>query len=76
MFNMLAPGGTMLVANFTPHSAGRYFMEAFMDWRLIYRDEFQMKALTQEIAPQEVASLHTSVDLFGNIAYLEIKKLS
>ena len=45
MFQMLAPGGTLVVCNFTPANPIRCFMKYVLDWNLIHR------------TPEEVASL-------------------
>jgi hypothetical protein len=37
LFAMLTPGGRLLLANFLPGSSSTAFMEAYMDWWLIYR---------------------------------------
>lgn len=40
LFDSIAPGGRPLIGNFIPENHGRAYMEAFMDWHLIYRDEY------------------------------------
>ena len=40
----LAPGGTILLANFLPGHLAIGWMDACMDWNLIYRDEANLKA--------------------------------
>ncbi len=57
----LAFGGMLLIANFTPDSHGRGYMEAFMDWQLIYRDESQLYSLAAE-GPD-----HMTCPAFGKI---------
>jgi len=49
LFRMLAPQGPLLIANFTPDTRDAAFMEACMDWHLIYRDERQLVELTRRI---------------------------
>ncbi|MDY7227245.1 class I SAM-dependent methyltransferase [Hyalangium rubrum] len=73
LFNMLNPGGRLLVANFaTCPEAG--YLEAFMDWWLIYRDEDQMQALTLDIDPLQLASTNMFRDTEKNVIYLELTR--
>jgi len=73
LFDMLNPGGRLLVANFaTCPEAG--YLEAFMDWWLIYRDEDQMQALTLDIDPMQLASWRLFRDSEQNVIYLELTR--
>ena len=45
----LAPGGTILLANFLPNHLGIGWMDAVMDWQLIYRDEHELSGYAREI---------------------------
>jgi extracellular factor (EF) 3-hydroxypalmitic acid methyl ester biosynthesis protein len=45
----LSPGGTFLLANFLPNHLGVGWMDAVMDWQLIYRDETELTGYAQEI---------------------------
>ena len=45
----LALHGTMLLANFVPGHLGAGWMDAVMDWHLIYRDEAELEGFAQEI---------------------------
>lgn len=73
LFDMLNPGGRLLVANFaTCPEAG--YLEAFMDWWLIYRDEDQMQALTLDIDPRQLASWRMFRDSEQNVIYLELTR--
>ena len=56
MFRMLRPGGRCWIANFAPDMVDIGYMDAFMDWRLIYRDEAQLVSLTEGINPSELFS--------------------
>jgi extracellular factor (EF) 3-hydroxypalmitic acid methyl ester biosynthesis protein len=68
----LNPGGIFTVGNFTPDSHGRGFMEGFMDWSLIYRDESSLASIVNEAVPG--ASFKTFRDPYGNVAYIEVVK--
>ena len=72
MFRMLAPGGRLLIANFTPETSDAAWMETFMDWQLVYRDEEQMRGLTESIAASDLEHLDQFRDDNGNITYLRL----
>jgi extracellular factor (EF) 3-hydroxypalmitic acid methyl ester biosynthesis protein len=72
LFRTVAPGGRLLIANFTPEMRDAAYMETCMDWRLIYRDESQMEALLQRVASHEVMRLDQFRDPEGNITYMRV----
>jgi extracellular factor (EF) 3-hydroxypalmitic acid methyl ester biosynthesis protein len=72
MFDMLNPGGRMLIANFLPDIWGCAYMESFMDWKLIYRTPEQFGALTDSLPDSEVASARTFIEKHANIVFLEV----
>jgi hypothetical protein len=74
LWSMIAPSGRLVVANFTPESEGRSYMEAFMDWNLIYRDEAMLNALASSIASAEIEAKNVSRDKWSNVAYLDLRK--
>jgi SAM-dependent methyltransferase len=76
MFNMLVPGGRLLLGNFTPDNHGRGYMECFMDWRLICRNEAKMATLIKEINDAQVAAQSLYRDCYGSVVYLELRKKS
>ena len=49
MKGCLAPGGRIVLANFVPHHLSIGWMEAVMDWQLIYRDEAELEGYAREI---------------------------
>lgn len=55
MFSALKPGGRLLFANFCTGVPDYGFMDAFMDWRLILRDETEMQRLVDALPGAEVA---------------------
>ncbi|MCC6535935.1 MAG: class I SAM-dependent methyltransferase [Bryobacterales bacterium] len=77
MFAMLKPGGKVWIANFAPNIADVGFMEAVMDWWLIYRDAAGMRAMADEglagVASQ-VAALRTFQETEENVVFLEAVK--
>ena len=74
LFRTLAPGGRLLIANFTPATYDAAFMETFMDWRLIYRTAEEVRALTATIPRAEVSRIDQFADENGHIAYLRVVK--
>jgi SAM-dependent methyltransferase len=74
MFEMLNPGGRLLVANFLPDIWCAGYMETFMDWQLIYRDTAQMQALASTIPSNEIRSSRTFTESHENIVFLELNK--
>ena len=74
LFSFLAPGGRLLIANFTPELRDIGYMEAYMDWRLIYRTTEQLSSLSAAIQTQAVAWRRAWCDDSGAIAYLELQR--
>jgi SAM-dependent methyltransferase len=73
LVDFLAVGGKLIIANFTPTNAGRAYMEAVMDWNLIYRSEKELADLMPRL-PSAFDTSFTS-DTNGNIAYFETVRL-
>lgn len=74
LFSMLAPKGKLLIANFTPDSHGRGYMEGLMDWNLIYRDERDLELLIDEIDSNSSFTKEVFRDPYQNVVYLELQK--
>ena len=74
MFDMLAPGGRLIVANFCPELPDVGMMESFMAWNLIYRDEAEMGEVAAELPADRVASRRTYRDAGGHVVYLEVER--
>jgi extracellular factor (EF) 3-hydroxypalmitic acid methyl ester biosynthesis protein len=72
LIEMLAPGGKLLIGNFTPCNQGRGYMETFMDWKLVYRDPEDLRMLKKATPGNRVASERIFLDQNGNVAYLVI----
>jgi hypothetical protein len=51
----LRPGGTLLIPNITPANAEIAYMEAVMDWWMVYRDPAEMTSLGRD-ATEELAA--------------------
>jgi len=74
LFRKLAPGGRLLIANFTPATYDAAFMETFMDWRLIYRTPAQVRALGSSIAVEDVAGIEQFSDDNRHVSYMRVIK--
>ena len=74
LYHMLNPGGKLLVANFLPAIEGTGYMEAFMDWKLIYRTREQMLALVPSL-PANSVQINSFVEENKNILFMEISRV-
>jgi SAM-dependent methyltransferase len=69
MFDLLEPGGTLLIANFLPDIWIDGYMETFMDWK---PEQFQ--ALTAAIPASQMRSVRTFIEPNENIVFLEVTR--
>ena len=74
MFERLRPGGRLLIANFLTGIPDRGYMEAVMDWWLLYRTVDEVAALDADVDPALVAMKHVFVEPERNIAFLELHR--
>ena len=74
LFDRLRPGGRLLLANFQPEAEGAGYMEAFMDWWLIYRTSDDLMALTEKIPAASLRSARTIHDRYHTVITLELIK--
>lgn len=72
LFGMLRPGGRLWVANFLPEIGAVGYMEAFMDWHLLYRTQEEILGLTREVPESDVWSRSVSVDRHKHVGSLEL----
>jgi extracellular factor (EF) 3-hydroxypalmitic acid methyl ester biosynthesis protein len=72
LFDMLRPGGRLVVANFAPNLRSIGYMEALTDWRLIYRSEPEMQQLTAEIVPERIARTRLFRDIHEYLVFLKL----
>ncbi|MBC7928353.1 MAG: methyltransferase domain-containing protein [Bryobacteraceae bacterium] len=71
MLSLCRPGGKLWVFNFTPSTSDVGYMQAVMDWWLVYRNANQMAALAHEQG-SAVASWRTFYDATRSVIVLEI----
>jgi len=74
LFAMLRSGGRLLVPNFNPTLRDVGYLEAFMDWWLIYRSNGEMHRLLSAIPDSEIADARLFRDDHGNITVLEVTR--
>jgi hypothetical protein len=74
MFEMTRPGGLMLIPNFLTGVRDRGYMEAFMDWQLIYRNRSDMRALAAALPAKAVAGCQVFDDPDDAITFLLVSK--
>ena len=72
LFQMLAPGGRLLIANFTPATHDAAFMETFMDWRLVYRTAAEVLGLADAVPRGRVAAVDQFCDDNRHVAYMRV----
>jgi extracellular factor (EF) 3-hydroxypalmitic acid methyl ester biosynthesis protein len=76
MFEATRPGGLMLIPNFLRGILDSGYMEAFMDWRLIYRNHAEMLELAAALPRSAVADCRVFDDADDTIAFLLVEKAS
>ncbi|CAK0764179.1 hypothetical protein CCP2SC5_330022 [Azospirillaceae bacterium] len=73
-FDMLNGGGSLLVPNLTHNVYEAGYMEAFMDWHMIYRESDDMNRLVSCVHEPEISSKNIFKDPWGNIIFFELTK--
>jgi extracellular factor (EF) 3-hydroxypalmitic acid methyl ester biosynthesis protein len=74
LFRMLRSGGRLLIANFTPSTRDAAFMEAIMDWHLVYRRSEEVRALTASVPHGDIATVEQFGDDNDHVTYLRLGK--
>jgi extracellular factor (EF) 3-hydroxypalmitic acid methyl ester biosynthesis protein len=70
MKNCLAPGGDIILANFMPDHLAIGWMDAVMDWHLIYRNEDELASYAYEVGLIPT----TWVDPTGSIVWCRMRQ--
>jgi hypothetical protein len=73
LFSLLAPGGTLLLANFVPGILEAGYMEAFMRWFLVYRTPEQLRAVC-DVSHRDFSEVSVDMESLSNVSYLSIKR--
>lgn len=74
MFKTVKPGGCLVIMNYLPDNEDVGFMEAYMDWNLIYRDKEDMLELASLIPDTEIKSKKAYKDITSTFVTVEIYK--
>jgi len=74
LFHLLRPGGRLLIGNFRPGVFGTGYMETYMDWLLIYRDNASLYELIRLIPPASLATAEHFTDADGVVGYLLVTR--
>lgn len=74
LLRLLSPGGRLLIANLAPSLIDIAYMEAVMDWWLIYRTHDQLRLLVEEAVEHEAAEIRSFTDALGNVAFVDIRR--
>lgn len=74
LFKTTRPGGLLLVTNFVHGIRDVGYLEAFMDWRLNYRNAADMFALASTLPEEEVADRRTFAEESGGIVFLAVRR--
>ena len=74
LFEMTRPGGTLLIPNFAAGAPDSGYMEAFMDWHLIYRTHDEMRALAETLPAGRIANVDVFDDEDATITFLLVEK--
>jgi extracellular factor (EF) 3-hydroxypalmitic acid methyl ester biosynthesis protein len=71
LYEVLRPGGELLVGNFHVRNPSRVYMEYWMDWVIYYRDETEFVELAAELPG---ATLSLSFEETGSQMFLSVHK--
>ena len=71
LYELLAPGGELVVGNFHVHNKSRTYMEYWGDWVLLYRDEEQFRDLAEDLPGADVSLVFENT---GSQMFLCIRK--
>ena len=71
IYQLLMPGGELMVGNFHESNPSRHYMDYWLDWPIYYRSEDDLRELAADINPAE---LSIDADKTGIQLFFRIKK--
>ena len=74
LFELLADDGRLLITNFLPRIQAVGYMESFMDWHLVYRNELEMMDIITPIPRNRIERIEMFVEKQENIVFMQIQK--
>jgi hypothetical protein len=74
LFDMLRPGGRLMIANFSPEMPERGYMESYMDWRLTCRSRHEIKDLAADVHETQLRDVRLLAGDNPSIVFLSITK--
>lgn len=74
MFNTTRARGITLLTNFLHDTAGAGYMEAFMEWNLIYRSTEELRDTARRIPSERITDMKDYVDEDEQVAFIELHK--
>jgi SAM-dependent methyltransferase len=74
LFDMLKPGGRLVVANLVPGVFGQGYMESFMEWNLIYRNRMDLLDLAAQLPSTRVKEFRIHAEESETILFLELAR--
>lgn len=74
MFNFTSPGGVTLLTNYMPDTVGTGFMEAFMEWNLIFRTPDELLGTASRIAESQITEKKSYVEDNQRVVFIELHK--
>jgi extracellular factor (EF) 3-hydroxypalmitic acid methyl ester biosynthesis protein len=74
LFQATLPGGLLLVTNFLQGIKDVGYLEAFMDWRIHYRNAADMFALSSQLPESEIGDRRTFAEETGGIVFLAVRR--
>lgn len=74
LFQLLNPGGRLFIINYLPNNPSIGYLEAVMDWWLIYRNKDQMLELLAELPQENIHDVDIFIENNQVIIFMEIEK--